>query len=239
MYLINKYTLWYNNIISKAINRNLRTRQEAKKVLGYCERHHITPRSLGGDNTKANLVYLTYQEHFICHWLLFKMTVGKNKSKMANAWYRMCQKNKFQERQSSRNYSLARKAFSENNPFKDKDVVKIVRERMINDNPMKRPEVVDKVRSSLKGKMAGDKNPFYMKNHTEKTLEKLSGNNHYSKKPGYVFPAEQAVQKRLETIAKNNKPRKLLLVTCPHCGVEGKGGNMTRYHFTKCTTLKN
>jgi hypothetical protein len=29
----------------------------------------------------------------------------------------------------------------------------------------------------------------------------------------------------------------LNLVTCPHCGKSGKGGNMTRYHFDKCQTL--
>jgi hypothetical protein len=29
----------------------------------------------------------------------------------------------------------------------------------------------------------------------------------------------------------------LNLVTCPHCGKSGKGGNMTRYHFDKCSTL--
>ena len=33
-----------------------------------------------------------------------------------------------------------------------------------------------------------------------------------------------------------NKGRKykMKLVKCPHCGKEGKGGNMTRYHFDKC-----
>lgn len=28
--------------------------------------------------------------------------------------------------------------------------------------------------------------------------------------------------------------RTLKLVKCPHCGKEGKGGNMTRYHFSNC-----
>lgn len=75
MYLDNKYTTWYNNIISNAksrINTN-----------GYMEKHHIIPSSLGGSNKKDNLVYLTPKEHFICHVLLTKMTVG-------NHYYKMC-----------------------------------------------------------------------------------------------------------------------------------------------------
>ena len=33
--------------------------------------------------------------------------------------------------------------------------------------------------------------------------------------------------------AKAKEPRR----TCPHCGVEGKGANMTRYHFDKCINM--
>lgn len=34
----------------------------------YTEKHHIIPKSLGGDNSKTNLVVLTGRQHFICHW---------------------------------------------------------------------------------------------------------------------------------------------------------------------------
>jgi hypothetical protein len=76
MYLTNKYTHWYYNIIHQAQTRTL---------TGYFERHHIIPKSLGGNNSTTNLVNLTAREHFICHWLLVKMTTGINKQKMANA----------------------------------------------------------------------------------------------------------------------------------------------------------
>lgn len=39
----------------------------------YSESHHIFPRSFGGGNHKANLVRLTAREHFIVHFLLYKM----------------------------------------------------------------------------------------------------------------------------------------------------------------------
>lgn len=46
----------------------------------------------------------------------------------------------------------------------------------------------------------------------------------------------------LETKQKMSDTRRgvykvLKLVTCPHCGKSGKGGNMTRYHFDNCSTL--
>lgn len=77
MYLDNKYTIWYNNIISNAKSR---INQD-----GYFEKHHIIPVSLGGTNKKDNIVILTPKEHFVCHILLTKMTVGNQKYKMCFA----------------------------------------------------------------------------------------------------------------------------------------------------------
>ena len=73
---MNKYTKWYNQITDRARNRI---------VEGYTERHHIKPRSLGGTDNNDNLVELTAREHFICHWLLVKMTTGEEHYKMLNA----------------------------------------------------------------------------------------------------------------------------------------------------------
>jgi hypothetical protein len=42
-----------------------------KRVLeSYVEKHHITPKCMGGDNLKENITYLTPKEHFLCHQLL-------------------------------------------------------------------------------------------------------------------------------------------------------------------------
>lgn len=78
IFINNKYTRCYNSIISNAQSRVL-----SNDV--YTERHHIIPKSLGGSNSKNNLVKLTAREHFICHLLLTKMTNGDNKMKMAKA----------------------------------------------------------------------------------------------------------------------------------------------------------
>jgi hypothetical protein len=95
MYLDNKYTRKYYSLISKAQSRNFKTRKEAVSVLGYVESHHITPKSLGGDNSKTNLVYLTAREHFVAHWLLTKMMgTRENHHKMVNAFWAMKLKGK-------------------------------------------------------------------------------------------------------------------------------------------------
>lgn len=37
---------------------------------GYTEKHHIIPKSSGGDNSSNNIVALSAREHFLCHYLL-------------------------------------------------------------------------------------------------------------------------------------------------------------------------
>lgn len=105
IFINNKYTSWYYSIIHNAVNRT---------VNGYTERHHIIPKSLGGDNTPTNLIRLTAREHFICHRLLIKMTTGNEKIKMLHALGMFAQCNPLQRRIfNSREYELIRKAIIE------------------------------------------------------------------------------------------------------------------------------
>jgi len=87
--LQNKYTSLYHKITSNAKQRITE---------GYTELHHIIPQSLGGSNDKENLVELTAREHFICHWLLIKMTEGEDRSKMLYALQGMKAENRYQQR---------------------------------------------------------------------------------------------------------------------------------------------
>lgn len=57
------------------------------------ENHHIVPKSLGGSNSKSNIVRLSYRAHFICHRLLVKMHEGEARAKMALALFRLSHKN--------------------------------------------------------------------------------------------------------------------------------------------------
>lgn len=91
IFIDNKYTRIYYEIIE---NARLRTLSDDV----YTERHHIIPKSLGGDNTKNNLISLTAREHYICHLLLPKMIEGKGKYKMLCAIIRMANSNQNQLR---------------------------------------------------------------------------------------------------------------------------------------------
>ena len=81
MFNNSKYTNWYFSIIETAKLKN--------NNVGYLERHHIIPKSFGGNDTKDNLVKLTAREHFICHLLLTKITTGSNRHKMLHAFMLM------------------------------------------------------------------------------------------------------------------------------------------------------
>lgn len=43
----------------------------------YTEKHHITPRAKGGDDTVGNLIHLTPEDHFFAHLLLAKIHGGE------------------------------------------------------------------------------------------------------------------------------------------------------------------
>jgi hypothetical protein len=82
MFLTNKYSKYYFNIVTSAKARTLATNM-------YVEKHHIIPKSFGGSDDSTNIVKLTAKEHLICHRLLIRMTTGVFKSKMAFAAWRM------------------------------------------------------------------------------------------------------------------------------------------------------
>jgi hypothetical protein len=99
MFTNNKYTTLYYNIIN---NRKI------NPIIGYTEKHHIIPKSLGGSNKKENLVNLSAREHFICHRLLVKMTTGRDKVKMSYAIRLMMNReNQYQQR-----YKISSKMYS-------------------------------------------------------------------------------------------------------------------------------
>ena len=83
MFIENKYSKCYYNIISNAKSRTSPVNKE---------RHHILPKSLGGSNTIDNLVDLTPREHYVCHLLLTKFTINNFKKKMFYALHRLTNK---------------------------------------------------------------------------------------------------------------------------------------------------
>lgn len=59
-----KYAQIYDRLIARA---------QARIIDGYVEKHHITPRCMGGTDESSNIAILTAREHFIAHQLLVKI----------------------------------------------------------------------------------------------------------------------------------------------------------------------
>lgn len=187
MFIPNKYTVTYYAIIANANSR---------QVVGYVEKHHIIPKSLGGSNSKSNIVRLSAREHFICHRLLTKMTDGDNRRKMVYAMNMLLAKNTKQFRYvpTASTYSVLKEEFRQVNPFsqpgfrqqhshtgkkrsddtKQKMAAAWTDERRIN-NPQ-----TGKVRGTSwnKGRKSpettGTNNPFYGRKHTDEQKRKWS-----------------------------------------------------------------
>lgn len=83
------YRRIYDRIVFRA-KCEYEVRLQQKKDGVYFEKHHIKPKSIGGDNSKDNLVLLTPREHFICHALLIRFLSGVELTKMKWAFFRLC-----------------------------------------------------------------------------------------------------------------------------------------------------
>ncbi len=102
-----EYQRTYDRLITRAKGR--------VKVKGVHDNHHIVPKSLGGSNEKSNIAVLTYDEHFLAHWLLTKFTEGKARISMLKALndMRRAGKNNKNRVIAGWQYAVARRANAE------------------------------------------------------------------------------------------------------------------------------
>jgi len=172
---------------------------------GYMEKHHIIPKSLGGNNTKSNIVWLTAKDHFRCHQLLTSMTEGENKSKMWSGLWRMMNK---QSRSQHRDHTFTPEEYEE-------------------------ARINHSINHSKR--MSGKNNPFYGQSHREDTKvlmsERKKGKT-YEEIMGNKKAAEMRQRRREEQLGLVKGPQKKVI--CPHCKQVGGQGIMKRWHFDKC-----
>lgn len=161
---------------------------------GYCEQHHIIPKSLGGTNNKDNLVNLTAKEHYIAHLLLRKimfLQFGKNSDQykaMTYALWQMSNRDNLKQHITSKQYELLREDFSkiqslkfsgENNPRYNKEVTQHTRALISKANKGKIPWIkgkkhTNKSKALMKknhADISGNKNPMFGKKHTQQSCE--------------------------------------------------------------------
>lgn len=162
MYKNNKYTKIYNMLIARAITRPF-SKKECNKMHGYVEQHHIIPKSMGGDNSKSNLVFLTGREHFIAHMLLARMVIDlEHLNSMRFALWKFQQNNAGQDR-----VRITSHAYN----YMKQEVAKA--SSMLNTGRKHAPrtqEYKDKISSALKGK----ESPLKGATLSDETKDKIS-----------------------------------------------------------------
>jgi hypothetical protein len=105
------YKLHYTNLINTRKNRTT-----IDSI--YYEKHHIVPKCWGGTNKPNNLIHLTAREHYIAHWLLYRIRPSSTGTALA-FWKMTFPGSKFLEKRNytinSRMYAEAKTAMAEAN----------------------------------------------------------------------------------------------------------------------------
>lgn len=246
---MNKYSNWYGAIIENAKNR---------KNLGYIESHHIRPLSMGGNNTPDNMVDLTAREHFVCHWLLTKMTTGEDHYKMLNALRMMRAQNpnqlRYKTKITARVYANLKEEYSKlqsikvsgsGNPMYNRPVSESVRlGRSIratgDNNPAKMPGVGKKISESKFGKKRAAFSDEWRQNLS--AAKQGENNNMFGKH--HSIETKQKMReialgrkqdpdtiKRKADAIRGTKREKML---CPHCAQLIAVNTFPRWHGDKC-----
>jgi hypothetical protein len=251
------YSKVYFSTIEKAKQRGW------KKARGR-ERHHIIPQSLGGSNDKNNLVYLSCREHFLCHWLLVKMTEGESYHKMVYALMGMRAENEHQERYqtifTARVYEKYRIKQSEYHSqlMKSKNLIpwnkggveitekhrenirKAARTRNI--DPIKQAEGQRKRVAKMIGRKQSEETchnkSLALKGKLKGPMSEEQKQIRSDKQKGIPKPkgfGDKVAERMKKTFSENNPNRRPdLQKTCEHCGKIVGPSNYTRWHGDNC-----
>lgn len=224
-------------------------RSKTRILDGYVEKHHILPRCLGGTDAKENIAILTPEEHFLAHQLLTKIHPNNKDLIYATQLMTTHQTNR---RVNNKLFGWIRKQMALSMSIRTK--------KWINENGHprgmagKKHTAESNIQRSLTCKQAMTKvvgvkvyaynlDGSFFKSYN--TLTECADNLGTS--PSNVkYTAEgkfthcKGKQIRYDFV-ESIPPRKSLLIgvkkyelTCPHCGKEGRGPSMKRFHFDRC-----
>lgn len=248
------YQWHYERLVS---TRKSRAREEGK----YYERHHVIPRSMGGTDDESNLVYLTAREHFLAHWLLWR--IHRNRE-MAFAFFAM---HKWKRNNEPKKFSSI--CYQEAKESMTLFLSEKMKQQTIWKGRKQSDEHIQKRVEKIKGKTRKNKSKFseesrknmsesrklYLANNpivfSEETKKKISSSlkgikrSEETKKKmsnsqkGHLptkgnagnTHTEESKRKMSETIKKNSALQKY---QCPHCLREGIGRSFKGWHFNRC-----
>jgi len=234
------YSKIYNQLIA---NRKLNVHSDDI----FTEKHHIIPKSHGGSDSIDNIVALSAREHFIAHWLLWR--IHRDKA-MAFAFNVMCWNTYGNRYKNSYAFAEARKANRDNlvgRTISTETRDKLSKSMKGRPSPLKGKKASDATKEKLrvKAKVTGLMhigNTYVLgRKHTEDAKAKMS-----SKAKGRIVSEEtkakikeskRGIVHSVETKLKMSESAKCtvrLKVVCPHCLKEGDNNLMKRYHFDNC-----
>jgi len=268
IFLHNKYTKYYYDIIDRAKSRTLKI---------YKENHHIIPKCffaeqsvlgwLTGDPDKDNTVDITAREHFICHWLLTKMQPSaKQTAQMIYAFNMMSVTGDHQERYNTK---ISSRAYEKNKILLAETISKNNKGKTAWNKGRKedRPEVLENVKQAAltrkpqskesrelqASKTRGQKRTTEQKENHSKILTQ-----YYEKNPRGPM-SEEGKRIRSESAKGKRKPagmgdklsstiaKQLAEGThysqnkqqCPYCPVKASKGKYNKYHGDNCKQNPN
>jgi len=223
------YQRIYNELITNRQNNAL-----LKET--YTEKHHIIPKSHGGSNDKSNLVRLSAREHFVAHWLLWRIY---RDSSMALAFSSFRGYRNIKGYFNSYGFEEARKAHSEvmknckhRLGHKTNEDTKILLS-IANKGYKHTKEAIEKIRQAGTGKKISDEQKIKISMiHKGKKLSNDTKTKISLAKKG----------KKMKELSNDHKLKISFRKTgasyrkseCPHCNKSGGINAMARYHFDNC-----
>jgi hypothetical protein len=228
------YSKIYESLIQDA-------RNNPKEDL-YKEKHHIIPLCMGGLDDVSNLVELTARQHYLAHWLLYKIHKTKE---LVYAWHSMSRIGIGQE---------SRKVNSHLFQYCRKERKKILSEQYSGEkNNFYGKKHSDKTKKLLSEKHKGKiyKTPEQIKSWVSNVAKKPKSAEHRSKigRKGYVMLQNKYTLEIVRVLNNDYRvnsedwinPRKLKpenKMKCDHCDIVTTASNLKRWHNDNCKKRK-
>jgi hypothetical protein len=218
-FIKNKYRTLYTKIIKKALCESRSYNSE------QYESHHILPECFGG----KICVNLTFREHYICHLLLTKFTLGSDKMKMCFAlhtFFHFDKNRKLHLSQTSKLYENHKKMFIE---------FKKIQATQKNPN-QKLEEFIFKNRKTS-DVFVGNRKDFitYSKLTNQEVYNLITTKNNirHSKNWGVFVPSEKCFSYEIPEKKRLSAPQK----KCEYCNKIISSANYYRWHGANCKSI--
>ena len=167
LHYLNRYVNFINSILEKRENKRFE----------HSERHHICPRALNGTDDADNLIYLSYREHFLAHYMLAKAFVNHSiviaLRKMMDGKDRINENSRlYEESKILVNDAMSVLFSGEGNPFYGKTHTTEIRQKLRELSTGK--YWTDEQKKMMSERVKGENHPNWGKHLSEETKRHIS-----------------------------------------------------------------